>query len=153
MPNYDTTESLMKKIEEDEEIRALIDEIFENATVSEALKRFSSDLASHLQLYREENIFTEEEMKTLVNEYFWIRKFKASFYVALIRDAILKLFEKEGSGWDVKEEVINILKETVTPELVIASIEAFEAKRLEEIAGVLILSSVVEFLSDNEEDE
>ena len=153
MPNYDNTEDLMKKIEKDEEIRALIDEIFENATVSEALERFSSDLASHLQLYRGEDIFTEEEMETLVNEYFWIQKFKASFYVALIRDAILKLFEKEGSGWDVKVEVINILKETVTPELVIASIEAFEAKRLEEIAGVLILSSVVEFLGDDKEDE
>lgn len=146
-------EDLMRKFEEDEEIRSLLDEIFETSSVKDALECFAENLASHLQMCREEGLFSDDEMKTLVNEYSWIQKFKSSFYVALLRDAIEELFEKEESGWDVREEVIHILKEKITPELVITSINAFEAKRLEALSGMLVLSGLIDFLGKFSDEE
>lgn len=146
-------EDLMRKFEEDEEIRSLLDEIFETSSVKDALECFAENLASHLQMCRGEGLFSDDEMKTLVNEYSWIQKFKSSFYVALLRDAIEELFEKEESGWDVREEVIHILKEKITPELVITSINAFEAKRLEALSGMLVLSGLIDFLGKFSDEE
>lgn len=146
-------EDLIRKFEEDEEIRSLLDEIFETSSVKDALECFAENLASHLQMCRGEGLFTEDEMNTLVNEYSWIQKFKSSFYVALLRDAIEELFEKEESGWDVREEVIHILKEKITPELVITSINAFEARRLEALSGMLVLSGLIDFLGKFSDEE
>ena len=146
-------EDLMRKFEEDEEIRSLLDEIFETSSVKDALECFAENLASYLQMCRGEGLFSDDEMKTLVNEYSWIQKFKSSFYVALLRDAIEELFEKEESGWDVREEVIHILKEKITPELVITSINAFEAKRLEALSGMLVLSGLIDFLGKFSDEE
>ena len=146
-------EDLMRKFEEDEEIRSLLDEIFETSSVKDALECFAENLASHLQMCRGEGLFSDDEMKTLVNEYSWIQKFKSSFYVALLRDAIEELFEKEESGWDVREEVIHILKEKITPELVITSINAFEAKRMEALRTILVLQSVSDYLDGLFEDD
>lgn len=146
-------EDLMRKFEEDEEIRSLLDEIFETSSVKDALECFAENLASHLQMCRGEGLFSDDEMKTLVNEYSWIQKFKSSFYVALLRDAIEELFEKEESRWDVREEVIHILKEKITPELVITSINAFEAKRLEALSGMLVLSGLIDFLGKFSDEE
>ena len=146
-------EDLMRKFEEDEEIRSLLDEIFETSSVKDALECFAENLASHLQMCRGEGLFSDDEMKTLVNEYSWIQKFKSSFYVALLRDAIEELFEKEESGWDVREEVIHILKEKITPELVITSINTFEAKRLEALSGMLVLSGLINFLEKFSDEE
>ena len=146
-------EDLMRKFEEDEEIRSLLDEIFETSSVKDALECFAENLASHLQMCRGEGLFSDDEMKTLVNEYSWFQKFKSSFYVALLRDAIEELFEKEESGWDVREEVIHILKEKITPELVITSINAFEAKRLEALSGMLVLSGLIDFLGKFSDEE
>ena len=137
-------ECLIKKFESDKEIRALLDEKFDDS-VTEALKRFSEEIATHM-LYCNSGIFSDEEMKGLVNEYSWIKKFEADLYKSILEEAIVKLFKEENADFDVRNQVIRVLKEKITPESIIAAINAFEAKRMEALRAILVLQSVSDYL-------
>ena len=137
-------ECLIKKFESDKEIRALLDEKFDDS-VTEALKRFSEEIATHM-LYWNSGIFSDEEMKELVNEYSWIKKFEADLYKSILEEAIVQLFKEENAGLDVRNQVIRVLKEKITPESIIAAINAFEAKRMEALRAILVLQSVSDYL-------
>ena len=138
-------ECLIKKFESDKEIRALLDEKFDDS-VTEALKRFSEKIATHMQMYWNSGIFSDEEMKGLVNEYSWIKKFEADLYKSILEEAIMQLFKEENAGLDVRNQVIRVLKEKITPESIIAAINAFEAKRMEALTAILVLQSVSDYL-------
>ena len=92
------------------------------------------------------SFFSDEEMKELVNEYSWIKKFEADLYKSILEEAIVQLFKEENAGLDVRNQVIRVLKEKITPESIIAAINAFEAKRMEALRAILVLQSVSDYL-------
>lgn len=119
--------SFITKLEGDEEIRGLLTKIFEENMVKARMTIYISRIMATVEFIHTGELISDKDMEFMDTEEFWKQKAKSEMYLAIVGAAVEKHFYVSKS-WDIREDIIKLIKEEITPESMVEAIERIELK-------------------------
>lgn len=117
--------SFITKLEGDKEIRGLLTKIFEKNEVKERMTVYVSRIITTVEFIHTGDLISDEDMEFMDKREFWEQKAKAEMYKAIVGTAVEKHFYVS-DNWNIKEAIVKVITEDVTPESVVDAIEGVE---------------------------
>ena len=140
-------ERVITKLESDDEIRQLLDSIFGEKEVKDALEGFSSRIVATIEFVLSGECFSFEDLETVRTKEFWQKKAKSEMFNALIETATDRYFPGYVS-WDLRYAIKKLIKTEVTPESVVAAIELIEIDTIRMLRHQISINSLNDFVDE-----